>query len=236
MIPRLIRQQLQVRLTTYPAVALIGPRQCGKTTLARSMSGIYFDLEQDTDRLRLDLDWDTVVAGKKMVILDEAQSWPEIFPRLRGAIDRNRKHMGRFLILGSASRDLSRQSSESLAGRIRYLELTPFQLTEPHGVDEGSLLLRGGFPDAALAVDDDASFEWRLDFIRSFLERDVPGLMPRVSVASIRRLWQMLAHVHGQLLNVANLANARDVSARTVRHHIEILPLVLQPSEQLHPS
>ncbi len=213
-----------------PAVALLGPRQCGKSTLARMLISqwsdpppVYLDLERPTDRAKLtDPEAFLAAHADRLVCLDEVQRVPDLFVVLRYLIDRNRRP-GRFLILGSASRDLIRQSSESLAGRIRYVELTPFLFTEAHGLDMRSFWLRGGFPESALAEDDAESFEWRLDFVRSFLERDIPGLAPRVSADVVSRLWQMLSHMHGQLLNMATLANALDVSAHTVRHHIELL-------------
>src|SRR3972149_4639640 len=130
MLARRIRRELLRRLTAYPAVALIGPRQSGKTTLGRSLGGAYFDLEQESERLRLDLEWDRRMAGKALVVLDEAQSWPEGFPRLRGAIDRERERAGRFLLLGSVSPSLMAHVSESLAGRLSHIELTPFLWTE----------------------------------------------------------------------------------------------------------
>ncbi|MCH9016103.1 MAG: AAA family ATPase, partial [Gemmatimonadetes bacterium] len=130
MLRRKVERQIKERLAAYPAVALIGPRQCGKTTLARKLDAVYFDLEQESERLRLDLKWDSLTGGIKLVILDEAQSWPEIFDRLRGAIDQDRGRMGRFLLLGSVSPSLMVHVSESLAGRLSLIELTPFLWTE----------------------------------------------------------------------------------------------------------
>jgi hypothetical protein len=132
-------------------VALVGPRQCGKTTLARSLGGIYFDLEQEGDRIKLDLQWDRLVKGKAIVILDEAQSWPSIFPRLRGAIDADRKRNGRFLLLGSVSPALMITVSQSLAGRLALLELTPFLWTEIPSAQQQNLWLCGGYPDGGVA-------------------------------------------------------------------------------------
>jgi predicted AAA+ superfamily ATPase len=186
-------------------------------------SALFLDLERPADLAKLQ-DPESLLAANahRLVCLDEIQRVPDLFPVLRYLIDQDRR-AGRFLVLGSASRELIRQSSETLAGRVRYLELSPFQLSEPHGVDAHELWLRGGFPESALAENREHSFEWRLDFIRDFLERDVPALMPRVSVPNVRRIWQMLAHVHGQLLNMASLGNALDVSTHTIRHHIELL-------------
>ncbi|MBI4542548.1 MAG: AAA family ATPase, partial [Gemmatimonadetes bacterium] len=147
MLPRQIRQALLNRLAAYPAVALIGPRQCGKTTLGRSLGRVYFDLEQESERLRLDLEWNDLVAGKDLVILDEAQSWPDVSPRLRGAIDRERKRTGRFLLLGSVSPSLIVQVSESLAGRLSQVQLTPFLWTELNTrASRQRLWLCGGYP------------------------------------------------------------------------------------------
>ena len=130
MIPRNIVDTLRTRLNAYPAVALVGPRQCGKTTLARSLDGRYFDLEQGPDRLRVDLEWETIVRGSTLIVLDEAQTWPDIFPRLRGAIDSNRKRNGRFLLLGSVSPSLMTSVPESLAGRLSIVEMTPLLRSE----------------------------------------------------------------------------------------------------------
>ena len=229
-VQRFMEGQLQRALESMPAVAVLGPRQSGKSTLAREHVGrmagpkpCYLDLERPADHAKLS-DPEAYLAANddRLVCLDEIQRVPGLFPVLRYLIDQDRRP-GRFLILGSASRDLIRQSSESLAGRLRYLELTPFLVDEAHGLDLASFWSRGGFPESVLAADDAASLEWRLDFIRAFLERDVPGLMPRVSTAMVSRLWQMLSHTHGNLLNMSALANALDVSAHTVRHHIELL-------------
>ncbi|MBT3191395.1 MAG: ATP-binding protein [Verrucomicrobia bacterium] len=212
-----------------PAVAILGPRQCGKSTLARMLidtlptPALYLDLERPADLARLE-DPEALLTenSNRLVCIDEIQRRPELFPVLRYLIDRNGRN-GQFLILGSASRELIRQSSETLAGRIRYMELTPFLEYEQHGASWQDLWVRGGFPRSLLAADAHLSFEWRLDFIRDFLERDIPALSPRTSTQTIRRLWSMLAHVHGQILNMSALANSLDVSTHTVRHHIDLL-------------
>lgn len=148
MIPREASALISRRLTSYPAVAVVGARQSGKTTLARSLDGAYFDLEQESERLRLDLDWDRLAQGKRLVVLDEAQSWPAIFPRLRGTIDQHRRRKGRFLLLGSVSPVLMTHVSESLAGRLSIVELTPFLWTELEGRAARNLLwLYGGYPE-----------------------------------------------------------------------------------------
>ena len=150
MIERDIRDTIVQRLKLFPAVALLGPRQVGKTTLARTFSNHYFDLEQEEDRLRLDLRWENVTKSSKPVVLDEAQEFPQVFPRLRSAIDRDRKRCGRFLILGSVSPSLSRDISESLLGRIAIVELSPFSIGEIKDTDGEALWLRGGYPDGGI--------------------------------------------------------------------------------------
>jgi predicted AAA+ superfamily ATPase len=151
MIGRTVQELVLERLEAYPAVSLVGPRQCGKTTLARMIGGEYFDLEQESERLRLDLEWETRVAGKGLIILDEAQSWPEVFRRLRGAIDRDRKRMRRFLLLGSVSPSLMLQVSESLAGRLSLVELTPLLWTELRTkASRDRRWLCGGYPDGGV--------------------------------------------------------------------------------------
>jgi hypothetical protein len=157
MIPRRTRDLIEDRLTVYPAVALIGPRQCGKTTLARSLGGSYFDLEQEAEHLRLDLEWDRLLAGSEHVILDEAQAWSEVFPRLRGAIDEDRGRPGTFLLLGSVSPSLMVQVSESLAGRLSLVELTPFLLSELEAVAaRRRRWLCGGYPEEGYSLADDS--------------------------------------------------------------------------------
>jgi predicted AAA+ superfamily ATPase len=228
-VPRFLDGSVKKALQQVPAVAVLGPRQCGKTTLARQLvkgfeNVLYLDLERPSDLARLS-DPEALFAANPdaLICIDEIQREPELFPVMRVAIDQERRP-GRFLILGSASRDLIRQSSETLAGRIRYLELTPFLVSEvavKKGLDQH--WLRGGFPLSWLASDDKASFEWRLDFIRDFLERDIPMLQPRIPPERVRRLWTMLAHMHGQLLNMASLSSALGVSGPTVRSYIDLL-------------
>jgi hypothetical protein len=228
-IPRFLDGHVRRALRQVPAVAILGPRQCGKTTLARHLVGnlpevLYLDLERPSDVSRL-TDPEALFAANasRMICIDEIQRVPELFPVMRHAIDADRRP-GRFLILGSASKELIRQSSETLAGRIRYLELTPFLLNEV--VDDGDLetyWLKGGFPLSWIAPDEVASFEWRLDFIRDFLERDIPMLQSRIPAERIRRFWTMLAHIHGQLLNMASLAGALGVQSPTIRSYIDLL-------------
>ena len=191
------------RLKSSPVVALLGPRQCGKSTLAKAIlskdkSSVYLDLEKPSDLLKLsDPELYLRPHQDHLVCLDEIQRRPDLFPVLRSLVDENRVS-GRFLILGSASKDLLRQSSESLAGRISYLELTPFRFSEV--MDEKKLAaghwLRGGFPNSLLARTEEESYLWRQDFIRTFLERDIPQLGFRIPAPMIERLWRMCAHHH----------------------------------------
>ena len=212
----------------HPVVALLGPRQCGKTTLARMLadrtadSVNHFDLEDPTDLAALVAPRLALQDLRGLVIIDEIQRGPELFPVLRVLADRP-DHPARFLVLGSASRDLIRQSSESLAGRIGHIELTPFSLSET-GIDSmPRLWLRGGFPSSFLARSDVASVQWRKDYIATFLERDLPSLGISIPPQSLRRFWMMLAHYHGQLINFSELARAFGVADTTVRRYLDIL-------------
>ncbi len=211
----------------------MGTRQVGKTTLAREeLAGhagkpaVYLDLERPTDRSKL-ADPESYLAKQagKLVILDEIQRLPEIFPLLRSLVDERRRggeRAGQFLVLGSASRDLLRQGSESLAGRIVYHELTPLTVQElPRKLD--SLWMRGGFPESILAADDEASWGWRGEFIDTYVERDIPQLGPRVPSEQMRRLWSMLAYGQGDQLNIARLASGLGLTGKTVRHYVDIL-------------
>ena len=216
------------RLENIPAVALLGPRQCGKSTLARHIiskrkDAQYLDLERPSDVNKLrDPEAFFALNRGKLVCLDEIQLVPGLFSALRPILDEEGRN-GRVFVLGSASLDLIRQSSESLAGRISYLELTPFMPDEVGAEDLYTLWLRGGFPRSFLAPDDQASFEWREDFIRTFLERDIPQLGFRIPARSIRRLWQMCAHVHGQVLNASRIGEALGTSHHTVKSYMDIL-------------
>lgn len=211
-------------------VALLGPRQCGKTTLARKLvqdspQAVYLDLERPSDLRKLtDPELYLGPLSDRLVVLDEIQRAPDLFPVLRSLIDEHRRP-GRFLILGSASRDLLRQSSESLAGRIRYRELTPFRLTEilAAGHDLDRHWMRGGFPESFLATRDVQSLRWRRDFLRTFLERDVPSFGIEVRLPLFERFVGMLAHLHGQLLNWSRLAESAAISVPTAKHYVELL-------------
>jgi len=223
MIGRTIEKLVRERLSNSPAVALVGPRQCGKTTLARVLGGHYFDLEQEPERLRLDLEWDSLNSGKKLVILDEVQSWPNVFPRLRGAIDCERKRMGRFLLLGSVSPSLMVQVSESLAGRLSLVELTPFLLTE---LKTKALQKRqwfcGGYPDGGILKAGQYP-RWQLDYVSLLAQRDLPtwGLPSRPQTTE--RLLRMLAVLHGQEWNASQVGASLGLSYHTVNSYLDYL-------------
>ena len=233
MLPRLITPRVRSALDHQAAVALIGPRQVGKTTLAldiaRTRDSLYLDLEDRDDRNRLAepaLFLDHV--EDRLVILDEIHRLPEIFQTLRGVIDRGRrrsKGRGRFLVLGSASIDALRQSGESLAGRISYIDLAPLSALEVEADRNARerLWLRGGYPQSYLAASDTDSLALRRDLIRTCLERDVGMFGPRIPAATLERLWTMLAHLQGTILNASTLARALEVSAQSVTRYIDLL-------------
>ncbi|MBH0197438.1 MAG: ATP-binding protein, partial [Nitrospira sp.] len=233
MIKRYAETELVQLLEQFPAAAILGPRQIGKTTLAQQIaartkpSPVYLDLENPIDLAKLDDPGQYFqTRTDRLIILDEIQRTPGLFQVLRGVIDRRRRagqQAGQFLILGSASRDLLKQSSESLAGRIAYKELTGLTVFEIKSKDQETLWLRGGFPDSFLAHDERASMRWRMNFIGTYLERDVPQLGPRIPAVTLRRLWTMLAHSQGEQVNVAKLAGGLDVSAHTAKRYIELL-------------
>lgn len=219
--------QIGTLFRSHPAVAILGPRQCGKTTLAQDYLAAhcdepvhYFDLEDPEHLNRLA---DAKLALEPLtglIVIDEVQRLENLFPLLRVLIDRHRSRQ-RYLILGSASRDLIRQSSETLAGRIAYLELSPFTAFEAGDVSK--LWLRGGFPPAFLAASDADSMIWRKGYLTTFLERDVPALGIGFAGNTLRRFWTMLGHYHGNILNAADLARSLDVSAPTVKRYLDIL-------------
>ncbi len=231
MIQRHLQPQLISLLADYPAVALLGPRQVGKTTLAfkvaDAVNSIYLDLESAADRAKL-ADPELYLADHedKLVILDEVHRVPELFQSLRGLIDRGRrkgKRVGRFLLLGSASIDLLKQSGETLAGRIAYLELPALGVLEIEADKQDDLWIRGGFPDSYLAAKDATSIGWRQNFIRTYLERDVPQLGPRIAAETLRRFWVMLAHTQGGLHNAASLARGLDVDGKTIAKYLDLM-------------
>ena len=227
-IQRLAESELARALGRSPAVAILGPRQCGKSTLAReylkSSEAVYLDLQDRIDRNKLtEPELFLERHRQELVCLDEIQLLPEFFAVLRSEIDRDRRP-GRFLILGSASRDLIRQSSESLAGRIAHLSLSPFLLSEVEQVaDWQTLWVRGGFPDSLLAADEQDSFAWRQDFVQTFLERDIPALGLAIPMPVMMRLWRLLAHYHGQTLNYSKLAGAMDLAVPTLKKYLAVL-------------
>ena len=231
MISRQKTATLRARLDQFPAVALVGPRQAGKTTLAERIAeerpSVYLDLENAADREKL-ADTALYLSGHedKLVILDEIQRVPELLQTLRGLIDEGRRRnlrAGRFLLLGSASIDLLKQSGETLAGRIAYVELGPFNVLEVDGDACDKLWTRGGFPDSFLADSDAESAIWRANFIRTYLERDIPQLGPRVPAETLRRFWTMLAHAQGGTLNAAQLARGLGVDGKTVARYLDLL-------------
>ncbi len=239
MLSRIIEPKLIKALKAMPVVALLGSRQVGKTTLAIDIAKLslskkvtYLDLELDSDLRKLN-DPETYLRQfeKQLLIIDEVQQKPELFRLLRGLVDL-RKRTGetacQFLILGSASRDLLQQSSETLAGRIRYLELSPFSVLElvkadPLGFNPAKLWLRGGFPNSYLADSEDESWDWRSDFISTYLERDLPLLGPKISPTRMRRFWTMLAHYQGQQVELSSIGKGLDVSHTTVKNYLDIL-------------
>jgi uncharacterized protein len=230
MIKRKLEGIIKESLGNFPIVGIIGARQVGKTTLAKVLadeynSCIYLDLERPSDLAKLQEPELYLEAHRdKLVILDEIQRMPELFPILRAVVDSDRRK-GRFLILGSASPDLLRQSSESLAGRIIYHELTPFTFDEVDWEDEpvNCHWFRGGFPDSYLANSHEMSYQWREAFISTFLERDIPRLGIRIPSETLRKFWTMIAHFHGHLWNGSKIASSLGVTAPTVKHYLEIL-------------
>jgi len=239
MIHRHLTNELINALQNMPAVALLGPRQVGKTTLALEISKAninkpisYLDLELDTDLTKLD-DAEAYLRTfeNKLLIIDEVQLKPDLFKILRGLID-IRKRAGetsaQFLLLGSASRDLLQQTSETLAGRIRYLELKPFSVPEiavqnPLEFSPEKLWFRGGYPQSYLATNDDESWKWRSDFISSYVERDIPQLGINVSATKMKRFWKMLSHYQGQQINMSSLGKSLEVSHTTIRNYLDVL-------------
>lgn len=240
MFQRQIFGELRRYVQEFPAVAILGPRQVGKTTLAHQLAGslppadapqaLYLDLETPADLAQLS-DPSAFFArhADRLVVLDEVQRMPGLFATLRGVIDQRRRAGARdaqFLLLGSASIELLSQSSESLAGRLAYVELAPFVITElpaDQAQAPGALWLRGGFPDSYLARSDAASMRWRQQFISTYLERDIPQLGPRIPAQTLRRFWTMLAYEQAQVLNAARLAASLAVSGQTVARYLDLL-------------
>ena len=238
-IPRNLEGKLSSALANVPVVALLGPRQVGKTTLALQFTqqnfdkeSVYLDLELDSDLSKLN-DAESYLRrfDNRLLIIDEVQRKPDLFRLLRGLVDirkRAGEKAGQFLLLGSASRDLLRQSSETLAGRIRYLELSPFTAselykTDPLGFNPEKLWFRGGFPDSFLAPTDEESRAWRRDFISTYVERDIPLMGPQISATRMKRFWSMLAHYHGQQVVLSTIGKSLEVSHTTIKSYLDVL-------------
>ena len=223
MIPRKVAAVLRSRLASYPAVALVGPRQSGKTTLAKSFSARYFDIEQESDRLRVDLEWERLTRSTSLVVFDEAQVWPDLFARLRGAIDRNRKRNGRFLLLGSVSPALMTRVSESLAGRLALIELTPLmasELEDPMQLQRRWLV--GGFADGGI-VDGTGFPSWQKHYLDLLVHRDLPTWGLPAHPRATNRLIRMLATVHGQEWNASRIGRSMALSYHTVNRYLDYL-------------
>ncbi len=239
MIHRSLEDKLIQGLKSMPVVVILGPRQVGKTTLALEFAKPlldkpvhYLDLELDSDLAKLD-DAESYLRRfeNQLLVIDEVQRKPDLFPVIRGLVDirkRSGERSGHFLLLGSASKELLQQSSETLAGRIRYLELTPFTVSELHqndplGFNVEKLWFRGGFPDSYLSESDQESWNWRQDFISTYVEKDIPLFGPQVPATRMKRFWTMLAHYHGQQANLSNIAKSLDVSHTTIKTYLDIL-------------
>lgn len=238
-IPRNLENKLSSALANMPVVAIVGPRQVGKTTLGIQFAeqhfnkeSFYLDLELDSDLSKLN-DAETYLRRfeNQLLIIDEVQRKPDLFRLLRGLVDirkRAGERSGQFLLLGSASRDLLQQTSETLAGRIRYLELSPFtaleiHVTDPVGFNPEKIWFRGGFPDSYLAPTEQESRAWRNDFISTYVERDIPFMGPQVSPTRMKRFWSMLAHYHGQQIVLSTLGKSLEVSHTTIKSYLDIL-------------
>lgn len=215
-------------LQDFPVVAIIGPRQCGKSTLASEIvaqyeEAVFLDMEDPDDRAKLSNPTLFFNAHKgKLICLDEIQFAPDLFQVLRSVVDKGKMN-GQFLLLGSASPELLRQSSETLAGRIVYVELAPFSLDETPNQDWQKLLVRGGFPRSYLAKSDKSSLAWRKSFIRTFLERDIAAFGLNLNPENSSRLWQMCAHYHGQMLNYSDFGKSLGLTHPTVKHYVDVL-------------
>ncbi len=230
-LPRTKEKEIRTYLKHFPAVAITGPRQCGKSTLAKAIistikGAIYIDLEDPEHRAQLhDIPLFLSQQNGRLICFDEIQFMPELFQVLRSAIDKVKKN-GQFLLLGSASPELLRQTSETLAGRVVYMELAPFSLQEIVSDAKGSmqkLWLRGGYPGSYLAKKEALSMVWRKSFIRTFLERDLSALGIGVAPENMRRFWMMCAHLHGQFLNLSGLGNSLGISHSTVKAYVDIM-------------
>ena len=230
-LPRQAQSLVQRLLDANPAVLLLGPRQVGKTTLARTIAderdGVYVDLERPRDLAKVsDIEQYCALHAGRLIVLDEVHRTPELFAPLRSIIDDRRRtgqRSAHFLLLGSASLALLKQSSETLAGRIAHCELQPFNVVEVDPGDATRLWCRGGFPESYLAADDEQSLTWRQDFVSTYLQRDLPALGPRVPAQTLRRFWTMLAHNQSQTFNAAALARGLDLGATTISRYLDLL-------------
>jgi predicted AAA+ superfamily ATPase len=218
--------EIKKRILNNPVTAILGPRQCGKTTIAKLFKFTeYYDLEKPQDLAALENPWQLFNGHKGLIFIDEIQRRPDLFPVLRALVDENNKL--KFLISGSASKELIKQSSETLAGRISYFELSGFNLDELKKDKKfksyNTYWLRGGFPRAYLGRSNEVAFQWLSDYITTFLEKDIPNLGINISGVTLRRFWTMLAHYNGQILNYSELSSNFGISDTTVRRYIEIL-------------
>lgn len=224
MIHRALKPLIELRLSQFPAVAILGPRQSGKTTLAKEFSAIYFDLEQESDRLQLDLRWSDLIANDTLIILDEAQTWPEVFPRLRGAIDARRGIKGRFLLLGSVAPSLMKQVSESLAGRLALVELPPLSLAELPDDYADKLWRNGGFPDGGVLDEGGGAYPvWQQSYLKQLTHQDLPAWGLPSKPLQTEHLLRLLAAMHGTQLNASQVGQGLGVSYHTVQSQIDFL-------------
>lgn len=222
MIPRLIQEHLERRLARYPAVALVGPRQAGKTTLAKALADRYFDLEKPQDQLRLDVEWAELVEQSHLIALDEVQNMPELFPRLRAAIDEDRRRYGRFLLLGSVSPALMKEVGQALTGRLALCELSPFLAQELPESSRDALWRTGGYPDGGLF--DPAQFpDWQHYYLQLMAQRDLPEWGLPAKPLLTERLFRMLAVVHGQTWNASQIGRSLGLSYHTVNEYVDFL-------------
>lgn len=220
MLPRIKKNTLIQRLKAFPAVVLVGPRQSGKTTIARTLSSVYYDLELESDRLRLDLDWPKVVRGSQLVVLDEAQCFPDIFPRIRSAIDTDRQLCGRFLLLGSVAPSLMHEVSESLVGRAALVEMGPFSLTEVMAAKLDDLWRFGGFPEGGILSAEQYP-TWQESYLRLLIQRDLPNLGLPSKPLVTERMLKMIAAVHGQEWNASKIGASLGINYQTVNSYLE---------------
>jgi len=222
MIKRSTANLVRSRLKQFPAVALLGARQSGKTTLAKRFDGHYFDLEDESQQLKLDLEWPRITEGKSLIILDEAQAWPQVFARIRTAIDKSRKRMGRFLLLGSVSPALMRQVSESLAGRLGLVELTPFLADELPKKRLDDIWLYGGFPDGGI-LNHKQFPQWQKDYLSLLTQRDLPNWGLPAKPQTTQRLLRMAAAVHGQIWNASQIGQSLGLNYQTINSYLDYL-------------